>query len=38
MGFKEAMKLWWRQNIEQAKNPYFWVFFVVIMILLNYFD
>ena len=38
MGFKEAMKLWWRQNVEQAKNPYTWVFVILGGILWNWFS
>lgn len=38
MTFKEAWKIQLKEYKEMAKNPWFWVIYILIITLLNYLD
>jgi hypothetical protein len=37
-GLKAAIKYQIKEIKEMAKNPWFWVFYVIVVFLMNYFD
>jgi hypothetical protein len=37
MSFKEIVKYQWKEYKEMAKNPWFWVFYILAIFITGYF-
>jgi ABC-type transport system involved in multi-copper enzyme maturation permease subunit len=36
-GFKNAMKLYWKEQKEHIRDPWFWILFVIMLVAAGYF-